>query len=119
MNSDEDFVRPARRPARFQISENTLFNAGMDRPTVEAFRHLLNKVGDSSDTPSIPATAISIDALEIAPAPQPQLLTDEYLIPPLQIVEQIEFLQTEVRQLSELLAVLSGKMNDIEQGLKP
>lgn len=123
MRLDEDGnpVRPPR--ARFQISENTLFNAGFDRPTVEALRHVLNAVGNTSDTTTLPEAGASIDSLNIGlaaltltPATVPPLPYPDDLAPIAQLVLQNEFLQTEVRQLAEQVAALTTRINDLEQG---
>lgn len=123
MIADDEENRPIRRPARFQISENTLFNAGMDRPTVEALRHLLDAVGNTPG-PTLPEAVTEIGvlgadilALSIAPGAQPPTPVDDDLRPAVQMAEQIEFLQTEVRQLAEQVATLTNQINDLKQGL--
>lgn len=112
-------LRGRARAARFQISENTLFNAGLDRPTVEALRHLLNKVGNQADTPSLPDAVIGIESLEVGPVFLEPLQLPDDLTPAMQPLEPVEFLQAEVRQLAELVAELTNRIHDIEQGLTP
>lgn len=111
-----DIQQPRRRNARFQISENVMFAVGVDRPTVEAFRHLLNKVGNTADTPSLPDTVIGLEALTAAPPAEPFIAPGDDLTPVVQMTEQIEFLQTEVRQLAEQVAVLSNLIADLQKG---
>lgn len=111
--------RPLRRAARFQISENTLFNAGMDRPTVEALRHLLNAVGNTSDGPTLPDVAIDLQALSLAPPAAEPLPFPDDLTPIQQIAQTLEFIQTEVRQNAEAIAALQSTINDLKQGIYP
>ena len=124
MNYDDD-GQPVRRPARFQISENTLFNAGMDRPTVEALRHLLNKVGNSSDTASLPDTvadlgsvSLEVAGLSVAPVAVALPFPDD-VTPVQQIMQMVEFIQTEVRHNAEEIARLNSLINDLKQGIYP
>ena len=123
MNQDDD--RPIRRPARFQISENTLFNAGFDNPTVDALRHLMNKVGNSGDTASLPDTvadlgsvSLEVAGLSVAPVAVALPFPDD-VTPVQQIMQMVEFIQTEVRQNAEEIARLQSLINDLKQGIYP
>lgn len=105
------------RRARFQISENTLFAAGLDRPTVEALRHILNKVGVDGGTTSLPDTVIGVESLTLVPAVQPPMPAADDLTPAMQVAQQVEFLQTEVRELAEQVAALNVAIQDLKQGI--
>ena len=132
-DAEDRAERPPRRASRFQISENTLFNAGFDRPTVEALRHLLNAVGNTSDVITLPQAATELESLafepipvmfvpstdDLTPAVQPLDLSTDDLTPAIQLIEQVEFLQTEVRQLAEAVAALTSRIYDLEQGITP
>lgn len=116
-----------------RINPTVLYSLGYDRPTVEALLNLIRITGNESDGVTVPELAgtvdendqalqavkqqviliqLSTDLLEAAPPkiqPDLSLVDAMQLLPPVQqqaVIERVESLHTEVRQLAEQLAVL-------------
>lgn len=103
----------------YRFSEDVLFNVGFDRPSVEALRHVMSKVGNTPSTTSLPDAVTEIESFAISPPALELVAPQGDLTPAYQPGEQVAFLLTEVRQLAELVAALTTRIHDIEQGIKP
>lgn len=128
-------------PRIARINEAVLFSLGFDRVTVEALRNIVRVTGSESDSPTVPevvkqvdGTALAVDtlrthleavksvleALQFVPEPiQPDLsgIESAALAPLARMVEIVEHLDTEVRQIAEQQAAMARQIQDIQQGI--
>lgn len=124
-----------------KLNEAMLFNMGFDRVAIDALRHLLKQVGNETDATTLPAIVEQvsivrnqIDGIDQAPIiqsastaalgnenvgpPVQPFIQSEQLDqrPPVEMAQQVEFLETQVRSLAEQVVAVSRRLRDIEQG---
>lgn len=118
-----------------KLDEVALLALGVDKVTVKAFRTILNavqitlpEVADQTETNAANVNGINESVLSLqdivmllqgAPANHAQMSSfeqDKQLAPVAQMAQQVEFLQTEVRQLAEQQLVLMNLINELKQG---
>lgn len=112
-----------------KFNENAALKAGWPKDVVNTVRHLVASVGNQVGQLSLPEAVEILEQLKFAPLAVPVLpfsdpLTPAYfqpipaddVTPIAQTLAQVEYLQTEVRQMAEQIAVLQQQINDLNQG---
>lgn len=119
------------KPQITKLNESALLSLGMDLPTVKALSNIIRVTGNMTDSETVPEVSIKVDEtkemvallkaqviviqnaisiIESIPAaiPQDESLTQALAIMPVtQMPNQVEYLQTEVRQIAEQLAQIT------------
>lgn len=103
--------------------------AGWPKDVINTVRHLVASVGSHLGQMTLPEVAAGLGEMSLTPLAHAHPLPDDPLTPsycaPIfdddlspvaQQAQQIEFLQTEVRQQGEQIAVLMQQINDLKQG---
>lgn len=112
-----------------KFNEAAALNAGWPKDLVNTIRHLVASVGNQLGQTTLPEVAAGMGDIALAPLPAEPLPFDDPLTPaycaPLpvddlapvqQALQQVEYLQTEVRQMAEQIAFLQQQINDLNQG---
>lgn len=112
-----------------KFNEAAALKAGWPKDLVNTVRHLVASVGNQVGQISLPEVAASLVEANLQPVTSEIVMPDDPLTPahaahiPVddvtptpQSLAQIEYLQTEVRQMGEQIASLQQQIYDLNQG---
>lgn len=112
-----------------KFNEAAALAAGWPKDLCTTMRHLVRSVGVELGQMTLPEAVEVLEQVGLAPIPHAFVMPDDPLTPAycapilpndlapvMQTAQQVEFLQTEVRQMAEQIAVLTQQINDLQQG---
>jgi len=108
----------------YKLNESALYQLGFDRVAIDAFRHLLNQVGNNADTETLAALIVRVNELfgqvqggsEAPPTPELMPQQGDQAPTPQAMIAAVEYLEAQLQALREVVTLQSRRINDLEQG---